>query len=58
MKKWEYMSRSESYSGQDLDLNKYGNDGWELISVVCIFLDKWDKKCNRNTFYFKRERSD
>ena len=39
MKKWEYYSRSMTRVAaclDDLDLDSYGLDGWELVSVIVL----------------------
>ena len=68
MKKFEYLSleliikRSEAHE-EDLDetiksleqLDLYGKEGWELVSVIDENIEGDLKDKNIRTFYFKRE---
>jgi len=70
MQKWEYkalsLSRgykhgfgSNAHAGSwegDLDMQKMGEDGWELVSVVPIssFFENGDGFTSELYFYFKR----
>jgi hypothetical protein len=54
MKKFEYRKEFMSDSDKiDIDLfNVFGNDGWELVSIVRI------KAIKMNIYYFKREKDE
>lgn len=47
MSKWEYMHKSRS-KGFNLDINEFGLQGWELVSVT------YCQESRITTYYFKR----
>lgn len=47
-KQWEYL---EVEMALDVDLNKYGLQGWELVAVI----GRVSGNTNDNTAFFKRE---
>ena len=54
MKKFEYKILNERIRNNDFhitkdDLNEFGKEGWELISVI------FDTEREERDFYFKRE---
>ncbi|MBK8464689.1 MAG: hypothetical protein IPL32_02575 [Chloracidobacterium sp.] len=54
MQKWEYLIKKEL---DDRDLNMYGIDGWELVSVVqstSLINPATGKQESTITAYFKR----
>jgi hypothetical protein len=59
MPKWEYATiplikamRDMGYTEQKNVLDKYGDEGWELVSVIMVSI----QNSNEIVAYFKREK--
>lgn len=48
MKKWQYAMKRTNSQLKPADLNKYGEQGWELVSVVSSEIYGY-------IYYFKKE---
>jgi hypothetical protein len=52
MQTWKYKIVRGFYEPEDVALNRLGNEGWELVSVLRT--DGNDSLLNDNIYYFKR----